>query len=236
MYLTFRLLLATLIFFSTTASAQSSIKIQGKKLNAINKQNRKQGNWMFFNDDKSKALSCTYASDTIISPIVYYINNDTAFIRFPIKDNAESFICFHNKQAFHGSFKHDSDDSISVHTEGSTDTALLAKINSFKNYKLNPLFDFGRQNIVEFVKVQGEMAGISFDKTVTARFTITQAGKVKDINLTATTISADLEREIYLIYTNMPRWQPMFKGNRTVDCAYVHVDHSKSIIDPKKVK
>lgn len=73
------------VFFGNKLYAQSEIKVYDKKINRLDKKNRKQGEWLFFNPEGFAIFSCTYKNDNRISPIVFYENSDTAFVKFEKK-------------------------------------------------------------------------------------------------------------------------------------------------------
>src|SRR5690349_12177501 len=87
-----------------SANAQSDIKVYGKKINHLDKKKKKQGEWIFFNEAGKAQLSCVFKDDSCISPIVFYNNSDTAFVRIRTSANSETFILYRGAQRFYGSF------------------------------------------------------------------------------------------------------------------------------------
>ncbi|WP_276481154.1 hypothetical protein [Paraflavitalea pollutisoli] len=54
------------------ANAQSDIRIGKIKANHVDKQKKKQGDWIFFDEEGNIAVSCLYKDDVVVGPIVYY--------------------------------------------------------------------------------------------------------------------------------------------------------------------
>ena len=72
--------------------SNKTIEKNGIKINKLDKKNKKQGSWFFFDEFGDIALSCYYKNDSIIDPIVFYKNQDSTFIRYPKVNNSEMFL------------------------------------------------------------------------------------------------------------------------------------------------
>lgn len=110
MILSFSPLRTLLLFFTIfclfTSHAQSDIKFNGLKINSLDKQKRKQGNWVFFNPSGMPIMSCVFRDDHCYSPIIFYENGDTAFVRLPRTDSVESFIVYESARHYFGNIIH----------------------------------------------------------------------------------------------------------------------------------
>lgn len=117
-----RNLFRPLLIFLTIAvflesKGQSDIKVYGQKVNHLDKQKRKQGDWLFFDKNGFVQMTCVFQDDICISPIIFYENSDTAFVKLPVEDSIETFILFEGDKRFRGHFIHTSDSTTTVKME-----------------------------------------------------------------------------------------------------------------------
>ena len=96
-------------FSLLTTKAKSHINIRGVKINQLDKQNRKQGNWIFFDQSGNALMSCFFQDDSCIRPKIFYEKGDTAFVRLQATDSVEPFILYKNNKHYFGSFIYTSD-------------------------------------------------------------------------------------------------------------------------------
>ena len=84
--------LLLVLFNYSTCYSQKEISKNGQKINKLDKKNKKQGSWFFFNQIGDLEVSCYYKNDSIVKPIVFYRNNDSIFVRYPKVDKSEVFL------------------------------------------------------------------------------------------------------------------------------------------------
>jgi len=108
------LLVCSLLFLTLPAYTQSEITINKVKINRLDKQKRKQGDWVFFDREGNIRLSCRFENNRISGPVCWYENTDTAFIRFPMEDDRETFIVYENNKKYTGDFIHTSDSTYQI--------------------------------------------------------------------------------------------------------------------------
>ncbi|MBC7537113.1 MAG: hypothetical protein H7258_15590 [Ferruginibacter sp.] len=201
---------------------QNAVKIDGVLFNKIDKKNRKQGNWIFFDTAGYVRLTTYYEDDKNTTPLVFFENSDTAFIRFPEKDKAEIFIYYENNIPVEGSFDHvvGGGYAISIDSAYTKNDALLKKIQQYKSVIIRRLYMFGQKKIRDYLSMAFISSDYSFNKQINATLDITASGIVSEVHFPAdqNTLPGNEATELNHIYKTMPRWQPLFKGNTTIAC------------------
>ena len=206
--------------YTICLQAQSTIDYKGLKINKVDKKDRKQGAWIFFNEWGEIAFTSQYVDDSCVSPIIFYDNKDTTFIRFQPKDNVEYFVFYKHKKPYYGSYTKTSDSTHSLEMDdaASTDDSIMAEIKHYLHFSLKPIYYFAQKKMSEFnFKV---LYSINFilNKPVYLIVSLSSSGVVnniefpKDKNL----LPIDEERELSWEFSKMPRWQPYFVKNKTV--------------------
>jgi hypothetical protein len=202
-----------------TLNAQSDIKIGNIKANHVDKQKRKQGEWIFFDNEGFIRMSCVYKDDHCISPIIFYENTDTAFVKLPVKDSIESFIFYKNGKKYFGDFIHTSDSTsrIEVDPDQALTDSMVADIEKYQAVTIRPVYFFAQQKMRNFLSAAYSSSRFVFNKPLNILLTISSSGFVTNVEFIQdkSSLSADEETELYRIYSKMPRWQPFFVGNKT---------------------
>lgn len=215
----FYMLSFLLVSTSSSTYAQKDIKVKGISINKIDKKNAKQGNWVFYDSLGNVKLTTYYEDDNIVSPQVIYEHNDTAFIRFPKKDNEELFICYENNVPIAGSFVYTGDSSYLIALDSAYlgDSSLRKKINGYKNIIIEPLYMFGKSRIVDFISASYLASDFFTEKNIFVVLYISASGKVTKVAFPGNKnmLRVDQEHELTRIYLGMPRWQPLFKEKGT---------------------
>ena len=140
------------LFLSTEISAQSSIKINGNNINRLDKKKRKQGEWIYFTDSGYVFMSCFYADDKCISPMVFYENADTAFVRLPRNNNVEHFVLSQGSGRVYGSFSYQADTCLlELEDESLADSTVKARLLHFKNIQIPPVYYFAQKSIHDYI-------------------------------------------------------------------------------------
>jgi hypothetical protein len=228
--------LVFILFFCFHSSiGQNFITVKGLKVNAIDKKKRKQGEWLFFDRAGDLRISCTYRDNEIISPVLFYENNDTAFIRFPLKDDTEDFIFYENNKAYTGSIIHTSDSTsaIELDPDSTLNNQIISKIKKYKSLILDPLYHFGKQRMIDYIAAAFTGSNFTFNKPLHILVTISSSGFVTEVEFPAdkNNLSGDEQRELYIIYSNMPRWQPFFVNNKAVSVKVMLSNNSTLTVD-----
>ena len=201
-----------------TSQAQSDIKFHGLHINTLDKQQRKQGNWVFFNPLGLPVMSCVYKDDSCNSPIIFYENGDTAFVRLPRTDSIEPFILYAGKKQYFGNFIYTADTAIRtiLEQDATIDNTVINKAVKFKDIVIEPVFFFAQKKWIDFVSSGFTSSNMNFNKPINVVLTISSAGLVTKVDFPAdkNNLSPDEETELRWIYSRAQRWQPYFSGNK----------------------
>jgi len=220
----------------TAGYSQKEIVKNGIKINKLDKKNKKQGSWFFFDELGNLEVSCYYNNDSIIKPIIFYKNQDSAFIRYPKINNSELFLLKSNTKWIVGSFetiKKDSlkidilgfykkigKDSIDVEENIFLSNSIDVKKEAYYwiNKEVQPIYMFGTENLKEFYYRLFSSSKFIFNKKIYVDLTLNTSGQIEKINFprTKNNLSFDEENELeYLFSSMMQRWQPFFSKNKT---------------------
>ena len=214
------LLLCSFLFLTLPAYTQSEITVNKVKLNRLDKQNRKQGDWIFFDREGNIRLSCRFENNRISGPVCWYENTDTAFIRFPKKEDRETFIVYENNRSYTGDFIHTTDSTyqIELDPDSTISPAVISKIKKYWNSNASPVYYFAQKKLVDVVSMGFNSIKYNFNKPVYLLVCINDAGVVTDIEFPKdiNRLTPEEERELYTAFISMPRWQPAFYRNKTI--------------------
>lgn len=218
------LLLKFLLLCITTGTfsivkAQSDIKVGAHKANHIDRQKRKQGEWLFFDNEGNIRMTCVFENDKCVSPIIFYENTDTIFIKYPMNDSIEVFSVHTNGKRYLGNFVHTSDSTsnIEVDPEPVPSDDVIAIIKKYQNVLIEPNYFFTQQKLKDYASAAFSGSRFIFNKPLHVVLTISGSGLVTNVELPKdkNSLSADEETELFRIYSKMPRWQPLFYRNTT---------------------
>lgn len=214
--------------------AQNSIKLYGESYNKIDKKNRKQGNWIFFDTSANVELTTYYEDDKISSPLVFYKNSDTVFIRLPKKNNYEDFIYYKDNLPVSGSFVYTTDSLYTIEIDAAyiNDTAVLNQVRYYRQLKIRPIYMFGQKKMADYISAAFFSSNYFFNKNIYAVLYISSSGIVTKVDFPAdkNNLHSNEEIECRHIYESMPRWQPLFVGDNTKACRIV-LTHNTKITD-----
>jgi hypothetical protein len=196
-----RLLIFILIlqsFFAQPLFAQKEIVRNGKKINRLDKQNRKQDRWFFFNQAGDVLLSCDYKNDSIISPVIYYAGSDTGFIRYPKINNTEIFILYidgakvignniflkdTSEIEIIGTYRQVTKDSFDIREDLAIQhsPAVMHSAQKWLSKTIYPLYMFGNGFLKDFLYGGFHGSDFTFNKPIYAEITIDGSGIVKKV-------------------------------------------------------
>jgi len=220
----------------TAGYSQKEIVRNGIKINKLDKKNKKQGSWFFFDELGNLEVSCYYNNDSIIKPIIFYKNQDSTFIRYPKMNNSELFLLKSNNKWVVGSFetiKKDSlkieilgfykkigKDSIDIEENNFISNSIEVKKEAYYwiNKEVQPIYMFGTENLKEFYYRLFSSSKIIFNKKIYVDLTLSESGQIEKINLprAKNNLNFDEENELtYLFSSMMQRWQPFFSKKKT---------------------
>lgn len=216
--------LLRLILFCTTVlsmgvlNAQSDIKVGKVKTNRVDKQKRKQGEWIFFDRQGNIRMSCVFENDKCISSTIFYENTDTAFIKFPVKDSIEVFCLYKNGKRYLGNFVHTSDSTSNIELDPDPEPTeeVVAEVKKYQKVLIEPTYFFAQQKLIDFTSAAFIGSRFVFNKPLHILLTISSSGFVTNVEFPKDKyqLSGEEERELYRIYSTMPRWQPLFYMNK----------------------
>jgi hypothetical protein len=214
----FLILLTVTIFLE--AKAQSDIKVYGQKVNHLDKQKRKQGDWIFFDKYGFVQMTCMFRNDNCISPLVFYENSDTVFVRFPVEDSIENFVLFQGNKKYSGHFLHTTDTTTTIKIQSDTtfNDSLILKIEKYQELIIEPNYYFSQKKLIDYLSASFSSSNIIFNKPLKILLHISSSGNVTKVEFLGdkTYLSSNEENELNWIYSTMPRWQPLFYKNKTI--------------------
>ena len=223
-----------LLLLGFITHGQPFIKVKGYKINHINKEGQKQGEWLFFNGDGEIKVSCTYENDVPVSPVVIYENNDTAMVWLPSVGDHDPFVLYSNAERFTGSIVNLTDSTyLEELTFDSTEhPKAYARYLRYRDYILPPVFYFSQKKLIDELAVEYAQSTLRFNKPVFAIVSINSSGLVTDVKFPKeqNNISAFEESELQWIYVNLKRWQPLFKRNKS-EPSIVKLQNGLSMFD-----
>lgn len=208
-----------LLLLGFITQGQPFIKVKGYKINYIDKEDRKQGEWLFFNQDGEIKVSCTYENDVPVSPVVIYENNDTAMVWLPSVGDHDPFVLYAGSERFTGSIVNLTD---STYLEELTfDSTQYPKAYSrylrYRDFTLPPVFYFAQKKLIDELATEYAQSTLRFNKQVFAIVSINSSGLVTDVQFPKeqNSLTAFEESELQWIFINLKRWQPLFKRNKS---------------------
>lgn len=220
----------------TTSYSQKEIVKNGIKIDKLDKKNIKQGSWFFFDKEGNLEVSCYYNNDSITKPIIFYKNQDSAFIRYPKINNSELFLLKSNNKWVVGSFETIKKDSLKIEILGfykkigkysldveenifiSNSIEVKKEASYWIKKELEPIYMFGTETLKEFCYRIFSSSKYVFNKKICVDLTINESGNIEKINFPRdkNNLSFDEENELlYLFNSFMQRWQPFFSKNKT---------------------
>lgn len=224
------------ILFSITvdsnALAQSFIKTHGLKINELDKKHRKQGEWIFFDSVGNVKVSCIYRNDKIVSSITFYERGDTSFVLFPKEDGKEMFVLYQKDRPYIGAFVYPTDSTVYIEIDSAINEATVKRIKYYQNFALKPIYQFAQDNINDFLAAKFATSNYSFNKKLVSILDIDANGYVIDVTFpNSSRLSFDEKRELQLIFSSSPRWQPYFAKNKTVASKYIYTINAEIFVN-----
>ena len=210
----FRILLLILLAFPASLVAQRTIKWQGVQLNAIDKQGRKQGEWLFFDKKGNALMQCFYQNDRVQGPRVFFNNGDTVLLRLEPTDGREPFIYYYKDQPINGVFVHSGEDfKIELdHIPAGFGKEELAELKRWYAVKIQPVYMFGTERLADYFSAAYYKSSAIPNWHHNFVLTINASGKVTNVEWeNKEELWTDkLEREVFDMFYSMGRWQPFF--------------------------
>jgi hypothetical protein len=224
------------IVISTTGYSQREIVKNGIKINKLDKKNKKQGSWFFFDKEGNLDVSCYYENDSIVKPILFYKKQDSAFIRYPKINNEELFLLKSNGKWLVGSCETLKKDSLKIEILGLykkvgkdsidiVENTVISNSIDIKNEasywikkEIQPIYMFGTESIRELYYRVFSTSKFTFNKKICIDVTINESGQFEKINFprNKNNLSSDEENDLMFHFSAMmKRWQPLFSRNKT---------------------
>jgi hypothetical protein len=209
-----RKLLLALLLLPMGLYAQHSIKWKGMQLNNLDKQGRKQGEWLFFDKQGNVLMQCSFQDDAVASPRIFFDHGDTSLVRFQPEDSLEHFIYYYKGQPLGGVFVNNPDKfriELEKIPEGfnSEDIAALKRQYAIK---IEPVYMFATQALVEYFSAAYYKSNTIPNWNHNFVITINASGKVTNVEWEEKEElwTANAEREVFDMFYSMGRWQPFF--------------------------
>ena len=214
---------------------QKEIKKNGQKINKIDKQNKKQGSWFYFNKNGDLELSCYYKNDTIVTPMVFYKNNDSIFVRFQKVEHNELFLLKTSCKWVIGSLDTNKADSTKIEILGryintkkdaidiqddatvTNSPDIKKEVDYWANREIKPLYLFGTEELRDFYYRTFSSSKIVFNKKLVIELTLNETGIIEKVDFPGNLNNLRMDEVIELSYlfSRMERWQPCFSKNKT---------------------
>lgn len=214
-------ILFLLLFSPLAMQAQRTIKWNGLQLNAVDKQGRKQGDWLFFDKKGNVLMQCQFRNDKVVGPRVFFNEGDTVLVRLTPTDSLEHFIYYFNNEPVNGVFVQN-DQSFRIeldHLPIGFGKEELAELKRWYAVKIDPVYMFGTQNLIDYFSAAYYKSNTIPNWNHTFVVTINASGKVTHVECpTRDEIwTENVENEVYGMFYNMGRWQPFFDTWETRD-------------------
>lgn len=209
-----RKLLLLIFLLPLGLMAQKAIKWNGVQLNKLDKQGRKQGDWLFFDKQGNVLMQCAFRNDIVDGPRVFFKGGDTSLIRFQPEDSLEHFIYYFKGQSLAGAFV-TNDSKFRIELEkipvGFTDTD-IADLKMLYACKIEPVYMFATQPLVEYFSAAYYKSNTIPNWNHNFVVTINASGKVTNVEWEkkGELWTANVEHEVFEMFYSMGRWQPFF--------------------------
>ncbi|ULQ52525.1 hypothetical protein [Flavihumibacter fluvii] len=203
-----------LLLMPMSLVAQRSIKWKGLHLNNLDKQGRKQGEWLFFDKQGNVLMECSFQNDEVSGPRVFFNKGDTSLIRFQPKDSLEHFIYYYKGQPLNGVFV-SSTNKFRIELEKIPEgfnNADIAELKRQYAIKIEPVYMFATQALVEYFSAAYYKSNTIPNWNHNFVITINASGKVTNVEWEKKDElwSANIEHEVFEMFYGMGRWQPFF--------------------------
>ncbi len=209
-----RVILFILLIIPVSIQAQRTIKWNGLHLNAIDKQGRKQGEWLFFDKKGNAVMQCSFNNDMVSGPRVFFNNGDTILVRLERKNDREPFIYYYKNQQINGVFAHKGDDfNIELdHIPAGFSEADIRELKRWYAVKIEPVYMFGVERLADYFSAAYYKSNAIPNWHHNFVLTINASGKVTNVEWEEKDElwTANLEREVFDMFYSMGRWQPFF--------------------------
>lgn len=207
-------LLFVLLFLPLGLVAQRSIKWKGIQVNSLDRQGRKQGEWLFFDKQGNVLMKSSFRDDIIAGPRVFYLNGDTSLVRFQPVDSLEHFIYYFNGRPLAGVFVTNAGKfriELEQIPEGFT-SETIADLKKWYAVKIEPVYMFATQPLVEYFSAAYYKSNTIPNWNHNFVITINASGKVTNVEWEkkGELWTANVEREVFEMIYSMGRWQPFF--------------------------
>lgn len=194
--------------------AQRTIKWNGVHLNEVDKQGRKQGEWLFFDKQGNVLMNCSFRNDKVEGPMVFFDKGDTVLVRLKDADSLEHFIYYHRGEPISGAFvNNDGKFRIELdHLPANFTENDLATLKKWYAIKIEPVYMFGMQSMVEYFASAYAKSNTIANWNHNFVITINASGRVTNVEMEDRdkVLSDVMEREVYEMFYSMGRWQPFF--------------------------
>ncbi len=211
-----RKLFFLLLLFPAVLQAQRTISWKGRQLNALDRQGRKQGDWLFFGRNGQVRMQCRFENDQPAGALTYYTDSgDTALLRFPSEAGREPFIYYYKGAPINGVFAY-RDESCQIELDHIPDGFSQEDLRQLKEWyalKLEPVYMFGLQALRDYFSAAYYKSNTIPNWNHNFVLTINASGKVTNVEWAEEgqgISSAGSEREIFEMFYSMGRWQPFF--------------------------
>lgn len=203
-----------LLFLPFALQAQRTIKWKGLQLNALDKQGRKQGDWLFFDNDGKLLLNCQYHNDQVKGPRTFYNPaGDTTLLRFAPNDSLEHFIYYYKGKPLNGVFVFATDVfRIELdHLPEGFGKADLDELRRLYAQKISPVYMFGMERLRDYLSAAYYKSNIIPVGKHNFVITINASGKVTNVEWAEKEeMAGNSERDLFEMLYSMGRWQPFF--------------------------
>jgi hypothetical protein len=203
------MLLTTLLVFLTYSGIAQGIYDEKRKatINLIDAKGMKQGTWVFYAQDGSEKMTCTYKNDRIDGVRVFIIDSVTTLHRAPLVNKVESFELHRGDVVEKGVF--DFNKKTIVFANGRTAETIDSNVKFLMG--VPPLYGFGERNAIDAIETRVDsLRRIAKSNKAVIDLSIDKNGIVLSTSVKLTKPHKKLEVALQGIYSSMGRWQPAF--------------------------
>jgi hypothetical protein len=197
----------SLSFFSLLLLSLS-VWSQDTQINYLDEFNRKQGKWVFYDENRDTALVCMFRNDTVMGERIFYKAGKPEIARTWISADEERFVYFYKGYPVKGWFDRTGDPTFTESRYNSLRDRMAALYSSG-----NLLSYYGTSKEALNVYIKNSLAkakGRLAKGKLMIELSITEDGIVEKVKVLTGEVKK--ETELLKIFYTMGNWQPAFQN------------------------
>jgi len=211
-----RIIFILFIINWNSLNAQSSIIYKGEKINELDQNNSKSGEWKLYGENKNILITCQMSEGNFVSNINYY--KDSKLIASQTTDDVINI--YKGADTIKAKFDYREDKSTTmVDLKGNElDSETIRYFTQAA--EVMPMFYGGQQELINFISKNINFKNSKGHKgKVRVKFVVNGNGEIQDIEIVDSEDTA-LNEEAIRIIKILPRWQPGFQRGHFVKASF----------------